>query len=196
MDRLLVLAVVAALAGLVAVLLPRWRPGGPVATGWSVPGHLERAAFAKPAVPWLVAVFSSTDCAACALVVTEAYSLASALVVVQEVPAESAGDLHDRYEIDAVPMLVVADEDGLVRAHHLGPSAPGELQAVLEGARSSHSVDEPGATCLTARRRGGRPFRRSPRRRPRSGRRHRCGVGRRRRERWLRDEGWPRRPLG
>jgi len=42
-----------------------------------------------------------------------------------------------------VPMLVVADGDGLVRAHHLGPSAPGELRAVLEGARSSRSFDEP-----------------------------------------------------
>ena len=143
MDRLLVLAVVGAVAGVLAVLLQRWRPGGPVATGWSVPGHLDRADFAKPDVPWLVAVFSSTDCATCASMVSEAHSLASALVVVQEVPAESAGDLHDRYRIDVVPMLVVADEDGLVSGHHLGPSAPGELQAVLEGARSSESSDEP-----------------------------------------------------
>ena len=143
MDRLLVLAVVAALAGLLAVLLQRWRPGGPVATGWSVPGHLDRADFAKPDVPWLVAVFSSTDCAACTSMVSEAHSLAAAQVVVQEVPAESASELHDRYQIDVVPMLVVADGDGLVRAHHLGPSAPGELRAVLEKARSSRSYDEP-----------------------------------------------------
>ena len=143
MDRLLVLAVVCAVAGVLAVLLQRWRPGGPVATGWSVPGHLDRADFAKPDVPWLVAVFSSTDCAACASMVSEAHSLASDLVVVQEVPAESAGDLHARYRVDVVPMLVVADEDGLVRAHHLGPSAPGELQAVLEGARSSRSHEKP-----------------------------------------------------
>ena len=143
MDRLLVLAVVAALAGLLARLLQRWRPGGPVATGWSVPGHLDRADFAKPDVPWLVAVFSSTDCPTCASVIIEAYSLASAQVVIQEVPAESASELHDRYQVDVVPMLVVADGDGLVRAHHLGPSAPGELRAVLEGARSSRSFDEP-----------------------------------------------------
>ena len=143
MDRLLVLAVVAALAGLLAVLLQRWRPGGPVATGWSVPGHLDRSDFAKPDVPWLVAVFSSTDCATCASMVAEAHTLAAAQVVVQEVPAESASELHDRYQVDVVPMLVVADGDGLVRAHHLGPSAPGELRAVLEGARSSRSFDEP-----------------------------------------------------
>ncbi len=143
MDRLLVLVMVAALAGLVAVLLQRWRPGGPVATGWSVPGHLDRADFAEPDVPWLVAVFSSTDCATCAPMVTEAHTLAAAQVVVQEVPAESASELHDRYQVDVVPMLVVADGDGLVRAHHLGPSAPGELRAVLEKARSSRPYDEP-----------------------------------------------------
>ena len=143
MDRLLVLVMVAALAGLVAVLLQRWRPGGPVATGWSVPGHLDRADFAEPDVPWLVAVFSSTDCATCAPMVTEAHTLAAAQDVVQEVPAESASELHDRYQVDVVPMLVVADGDGLVRAHHRGPSAPGELRAVLEKARSSRPYDEP-----------------------------------------------------
>ena len=143
MDRLLVLAVVAALAGRLAVLLQRWRPGGPVATGWSVPGHLDRADFATPDVPWLVAVFSSTDCPTCASRVAEAHSLAAALGGGQEVPAESAGDLHDRYQVDAVPMRVVADGDGLVRAHHPGPSSPGELRTVLEKARSSRSFDEP-----------------------------------------------------
>ena len=143
MDRLLVLAVVAALAGLLAVLLQRWRPGGPMVTGWSVPGHLDRADFAKPDIPWLVAVFSSTDCPTCAPMVAEAHTLAAAQVAVQEVTAESANELHDRYQIDVVPMLVVADGDGLVRAHHLGPSAPGELQGVLEEARSSRSYDEP-----------------------------------------------------
>ena len=143
MDRLLVLAAVAALAGLLAVQLQRWRPSGPVATGWSVPGHLDRAAFAEPNVPWLVAVFSSTDCATCTSMVSEAHSLAAAQVVVQEVPAESASELHARYQVDVVPMLVVADGDGLVRAHHLGPSAPGELRAVLEEARSSRSFEKP-----------------------------------------------------
>ena len=143
MDRLLVLVVVAALAGVLALLLQRWRPGGPVATGRSVPGHLDRADFAKPDVPWLVAVFSSTDCPTCASVVTEAYSLASALVVVQEVPIETADGLHNRYRIDAVPMVVVADGDGQVRAHHLGQSAPGELRTVLERALSSRYQDGP-----------------------------------------------------
>jgi len=37
----------------------------------------------------------------------------------------------------------VADANGLVWGHHLGPSTPGELQAVLEGARSSRSHDKP-----------------------------------------------------
>lgn len=143
MDRLLVLVVVAALAGLLAVLLQRWRPGSQVATGWSVPGHLDRADFARPDIPWLVAVFSSTDCPACASMVAEAQTLAAVRVVVQEVPAESASELHDRYQVEVVPMLVVADGDGLVWAHHLGPSTPGELRAVLERARSSRSYDGP-----------------------------------------------------
>lgn len=141
MDRLLVLAAVAILAGLVAVVLQKRRPGGLVATGLSVPGHLNRSDFAGTEVPWLVLVFSSADCAICAPMVAEAHTLASAGVVVQEVTVESASGLHSRYQIDAVPLFVVADQDGLVRAHHLGPSVPGELGAVLERARLSRSLD-------------------------------------------------------
>ena len=110
MDRLLVLTVVAALAGLLAVLLQRWRPGGPVATVWSVPGHLDRSDFAKPDIPWLVAVFSSTDCSSCASMVAEAHTLAAALVAVQEVPAESASELHDRYQVDPTSIGQIPQE--------------------------------------------------------------------------------------
>ena len=142
MDRLLVLVTIAALAGLTARMLQRWRPGDPLAAGWSVPRYLDRNHFAAPNLPWLVAVFSSTNCANCALVVAEARSLANDRVIVQEIPAESASEIHDRYRVDVVPMLVVADADGLVRAHHLGLSAPGGLRVVLEQAYSSKSSDE------------------------------------------------------
>ena len=47
--------------------------------------------------------------------------LASKAVVVQEAEYVRDRTLHDRYNIDAVPALVIADSLGVVRYGHLGP---------------------------------------------------------------------------
>ncbi len=43
------------------------------------------------------------------------------------------GDVHRRYDIDAVPILVVADKDGLVRASFAGAVSANELAEALVG---------------------------------------------------------------
>ena len=61
--------------------------------------------------------------------------LASAEVAVDDVPFQTRRDLHDRYRIDAVPTVVVADSDGVVRAHHVGPCTAADLWAAVADAR-------------------------------------------------------------
>jgi hypothetical protein len=43
--------------------------------------------------------------------------------------------LHDRYGIDAVPTVVVADHEGVVRASFLGQPTAAELWSALAGLR-------------------------------------------------------------
>jgi len=139
-DRLLLLLVVAALAAAVAHLLQRRRPDAPVRTGWTIPEQIDRDDFARPEAPWLVAVFTSASCDACAAVAATAAPLASDAVEVQVVEYGKHRDVHDRYGIDAVPLVVIADAVGVVRADHVGPVSATHLWGSLAELR------EPGST--------------------------------------------------
>src|SRR5436305_14081818 len=137
MERvLLAVGIALAVAGL-AALLQRRRPQAPSQRRWAVPDQLDRADFERPGAPWLVAVFTSATCDSCVIAVATARALASADVVVQEIEVGTDGDLHRRYNVEAVPTLVVADRQGVVRANIVGPPADGELEnafAELTGA--------------------------------------------------------------
>ena len=131
MDRLLLLVLVAATAGTLARLVQRRRPDAPVRTGWSVPQQLDRRDFDRPDAPWLVAVFTSATCDTCGSVVEVARPLESQAVAFQEVEAGERRDLHDRYAVDAVPMVLLVDGVGVVRDHHLGPVSATHLWGSL-----------------------------------------------------------------
>jgi hypothetical protein len=139
MARLVIVLVVALLAGGVAVLLRRRRPGAALGPPqWNIPTVLARADFERPEAPWLVAVFTSATCDTCAAVRARAQVLEGAEVAVQEVEARQRRDLHERYQIDAVPLVAVADAGGAVRAHFLGPTTATDLWGALARLRADH----------------------------------------------------------
>ena len=76
-------------------------------------------------------MFSSETCDSCATAVERARGLASADVAVQEVEVTARGDLHRRYNVEAVPTLLVADRQGVVRASIVGPPGLDELESAL-----------------------------------------------------------------
>lgn len=57
-----------------------------------------------------------------------------------EVEAASDREVHDRYAIDAVPLVLVVDDEGVVRHHHLGPVSSTHLWASLAEVRRPGSV--------------------------------------------------------
>jgi hypothetical protein len=137
MDRLLIALGVAVAAALVAIVLRRRRrPDAPTRSVSVVPEQLDRADFVTPTTPWLVAVFTSATCATCADVVAKAVVLASDDVAVEEVEFQNRPDLHQRYRIEAVPLLVIADGRGVVRGHFLGPVTATDLWAAVAAARA------------------------------------------------------------
>ncbi len=142
MDRLLLLIVVAAAAATVARLVQRRRPDAPVRTGWTVPEQLDRDDFAHPDAAWLVAVFTSSTCDSCSAVMATAAPLESGEVVVQEVEVGTQRALHDRYAIDAVPMVLIADAVGVVRDHHVGPVSATHLWGSLAELRDPGSTPD------------------------------------------------------
>ncbi len=140
-DRLVVALVLAAAAVSVAAVLQRRRADPPVRTRtWEAPAQLDRADFGGPDAPWLVCVFSSATCSTCADVVTKAEVLASDDVAVVDVEADSDAELHRRYRIEAVPIVAIADGDGVVRRSFVGPVSSTHLWAALAELREPGSV--------------------------------------------------------
>jgi len=138
MERVLLAVGIALVVAVLAIVLERRRPQPPSQRRWAVPDQLDRADFDRPGAPWIVAVFTSATCDSCATAVARAQELASADVVVQVVEDGTRGDLHSRYNVEAVPTLLVADRQGVVRASIVGPPGEGELdQAFAELTASS-----------------------------------------------------------
>lgn len=130
----LAVAVAVVVAGLVVALVIRQSDSREPAKGanWSVPVQLHRADFEGPSTSRLVVVFSSATCDACASTWERVRALADADTSVQEVSFQEHQKLHDRYGIDAVPTVVVADAQGVVVASFVGPPSESDLVTALD----------------------------------------------------------------
>jgi len=141
---------IVAVAVAVALVVRRRRPDAPTQPARHVPTQLDRHDFAPLEVaaataPWLVVVFSSATCAVCQQVSSKARVLAGPQVAVVEVEYGAYRALHARYRIDSVPLTVIADVDGVVREHFLGPVSATDLWAAV--ARVREPSTEPGPGC-------------------------------------------------
>jgi hypothetical protein len=144
-ERLvLVLVLVAAAVAVAAVLERRRRPAAPAGAGHTLPDRLDRRDFVRTDAPWLVAVFTSATCSTCAGVWGKAQLLTSDEVAVQQVEVGASRALHERYGITAVPVVVVADASGAVRAGFLGPVTATDLWATVAEVRAPGTLPADG----------------------------------------------------
>ena len=140
MERLLLaLAVVAVAAVVSEVVRRRRRVDAPTQSRRALPSQLDRADF--PGDNWLVAVFTSESCSTCADVVRKAEVVGSDAVTVSTASFQSRRDLHERYDIDAVPSLLIADPEGIVHRGFIGPITATDLWAAVATAREPGSID-------------------------------------------------------
>ncbi len=139
MDRALLAVVIIIAALVLAAVAQRRKPDAPVRTGIGVPDQLDRADFANPHSPWLVAVFTDASCATCAKAVSVASALESSAVSVETIERTESLALHERYRIDSVPTTCVVDTEGVVRASFLGPPKAADLWAAVADLREDES---------------------------------------------------------
>jgi len=135
--RILVAVAIVAVAGGIAWWLERRRTVAPPTQGRSVvPQQLDRRDFARPDAPWLVVLFTSSSCDSCQGLFDKARPLESEQVSVTEVewPAERA--LHERYRIDAAPITVLVDAEGVTRASFVGAFTATDLWNALAELRA------------------------------------------------------------
>ena len=129
----LITVIVAAIAiGAALIIQRRTHVDAPTQPGsYEVPAMLARADFERPDAPWLVVAFSSASCLSCQDAWEKVRLLESDEVAVQEVEVSDRKELHERYGIDAVPMIVVADDEGVTRASFVGVPPAADLWAAL-----------------------------------------------------------------
>lgn len=138
MERVaLALALIGVAVVTAAVIQRRTKPSAPTRTGSAAPQHLDRGDFAHPDAPWLVVAFSSTSCLSCAGTWEKVAALESTEVAVEDVSFQARRDLHERYGVHSVPLVLVVDADGGVRASYLGPPSAADLWAKLAELRNA-----------------------------------------------------------
>lgn len=146
MDRLLIVLPVVAVALAAAVLLQRRRPDPPAQSVEHVaPTQLDRADFPRPGAPWLVVAFTSATCNTCADVLSKVTVLESAEVAVANIEYGADRKTHERYNITAVPTVVIADAEGVVQRSFIGPTSATHLWAAVAEVREPGSI--PGGGC-------------------------------------------------
>jgi hypothetical protein len=144
-ERVAIAAAILVVVLVIAFLLRRRAPAPPPPPrdAYPVPRQLDRGDFPRPDAPWLVALFSSTNCDSCRGLPQKIAVLESTSVVTCEIEAAERGDLHRRYEISAIPMTIVADADGVVCRAFVGAFTATDLWAAVADAREPGTTPEP-----------------------------------------------------
>ena len=135
-SRLVLALVVIVVAVVAARLLERRRPAPPTRDAYPVPAQLDRQDFPRPDAPWLFVLFSSRTCDSCGPMALRVAALEAEAVATVDVEAQADKALHDRYRIEGVPMVVLADADGVVRAGFVGSVDSWELEDALAKAQA------------------------------------------------------------
>jgi hypothetical protein len=139
MERVVIAAALVLVAALVAFLLGRRRGDAPTSDKVEVPRQLDRDDFARPSAPWLVVVFTSATCESCARAVALASPREGPSIAYEEVPWQTRRDLHDRYRVDTVPMILVARADGLIVRSFVGTPSEEDFEAAMASVGSADS---------------------------------------------------------
>lgn len=142
MDRFLVAVAIGSIVVVIATVFQRRQNDPPTnaTTSYEAPAQIDRNDFAHPDRPWAVIAFVSETCQTCADIWQKVSVLESNEVAVQAVEATADKELHNRYSIDAVPIVVLCDAEGVVQKSFLGPTSAVHLWAGLAELR------EPGST--------------------------------------------------
>ncbi len=145
MSRLILMLVVLVLAaGVAYVLRRRQRPQAPTQPrAWPVPMQLDRDDFVRPDAPFLVVVFTSEACGNCERVVSKTALLATKDVAYEQVPYQSDKARHERYGVEAVPMVLIADAHGVVQKSFVGDVTAIDLWGAVATVRDPSSEPAP-----------------------------------------------------
>jgi thioredoxin-related protein len=135
--RFVIVGVVVVIALLANLLQRKRQVDAPTQGASEVPSQIDRADFTRPDAPWIVLAFTSATCQTCSDIERKVRVLETNSVAIQILEYTAERELHERYKIDAVPAVLMADANGVVQANFLGPVSATDLWAALARVRDS-----------------------------------------------------------
>ena len=137
MIRFVIVGVVVVVALLANLWQRKRQVDAPTQGASEVPSQIDRSDFVRPDASWIVLAFTSATCQTCSDIERKVRVLETSSVAIQILEYTAERELHDRYKIDAVPTVLMADANGVVQANFLGPVSATDLWAALARARDS-----------------------------------------------------------
>ena len=137
MIRFVIVGVVVVIALLANLWQRKRQVDAPTQGASEVPSQIDRSDFVRPDAPWIVLAFTSATCQTCSDIEREVRGLETNSVAIQILEYTAERELHERYKIDAVPTVLMADANGVVQANFLGPVSATDLWAALARVRGS-----------------------------------------------------------
>mgnify|MGYP000223687958 FL=1 len=137
MIRFVIVGVVVVIALLANLWQRKRQVDAPTQGATEVPSQIDRSDFARPDAPWIVLAFTSATCQTCSDIERKVRVLETNSVAIQILEYMAERELHERYKVDAVPTVLMADANGVVQANFLGPVSATDLWAALARARDS-----------------------------------------------------------
>jgi thioredoxin-related protein len=135
--RFVIVGVVVVIALLANLWQRKRQVDAPTQGATEVPSQIDRSDFARPDAPWIVLAFTSATCQTCSDIERKVRVLETNSVAIQILEYTAQRELHERYKVDAVPTVLMADANGVVQANFLGPVSATDLWAALARARDS-----------------------------------------------------------
>lgn len=120
MTTVILVVVIAAAALALAAIVNRRNPDAPTTPQFAVPQQLDRNDFEDATQEWALVMFTSGTCMTCRDAREMIEPVRATPIDVTEVSYETHRGLHERYGINGVPTLVLADQHGVVRWSFLG----------------------------------------------------------------------------
>ncbi len=137
MIRIVIVGVVVVVALLANLWQRKRQVDAPTQGASEVPSQIDRSDFVRPDASWIVLAFTSATCQTCSDIERKVRVLETSSVAIQILEYTAERELHDRYKIDAVPTVLMADANGVVQANFLGPVSATDLWAALARVRDS-----------------------------------------------------------
>ncbi len=137
MIRFVIVGVVVVIALLANLWQRKRQVDAPTQGATEVPSQIDRSDFLRPDTPGVVLAFTSATCQTCSDIERKVRVLETNSVAIHILEYTAQRELHERYKIDAVPTVLMADAKGVVQANFLGPVSATDLWAALARARDS-----------------------------------------------------------